>query len=315
MNVLVTGNAGFIGSHLTKSLLDQGHTVIGVDNFTLGTKENMAAYVNHPNFKFVEVDIAEVDILIKEVASLGVKIEKIYHLAANSDIQKGGTNPLIDHHDTFATTFGVLELARALDVKNLFFASTSAVYGDLTDIELKEDQGGLSPISYYGASKLASEAFISAYTYMIDMNTVIFRFPNVVGPNLTHGVIFDFKKKLEKNNAELEILGDGTQRKQYTHVYDLVEAILLLTENINPGAEIYNVGVSDDTSVKDIADILCQQMGLNDVIYNYTGGNVGWKGDVPKFKYNTDKINAKGWHPKYSSTEAITETIRWELNK
>ena len=308
MRALVTGGAGFIGTHLVERLLNDGNEVICVDNFTLGKKANVEKFLNNQSYKFYEIDIADNDLFCETLKN--EKIDIVYHLAANSDIQKGGKNPEVDYNDTFMTTRGVLELMRKNDIKNLFFSSTSAIYGDEHDKLLNENLGGLKPISYYGGAKYASESFISSYTYMNDFNTMIFRFPNVIGPNLTHGVIYDFTKKLNNNPTELEILGDGTQTKPYVYVIDLVEAIMLMTKKIEPGVEIYNVGVDSATSVTRIADIVCEELGYKDVKYKYTGGNVGWKGDVPKFQYDLSKIHNKGWTSKHTSDEAVRDTVR-----
>ena len=312
MRAMVTGGAGFIGTHLVERLLKEGYEVICVDNFTLGKKENVDKFINNTNYKFYEIDIANNEEFCNQLKD--EKIDIVYHLAANSDIQKGGRNPEVDYNDTFMTTRGVLELMRRNNIKKLFFSSTSAIYGDEHEKLLNEELGGLKPISYYGGAKYASENFISSYTFMNDFNTMIFRFPNVIGPNLTHGVIYDFKKKLSNNPTELEILGDGTQTKPYVYVLDLIDAIMLMTKDINPGVEIYNVGVDTATSVTKIADIVCEELGYKDVKYKYTGGNVGWKGDVPKFQYDLSKIHSKGWISKHSSDDAVRDTVR-SLNK
>lgn len=308
MKVLVTGGAGFIGTHLVERLLSEGNDVVVVDNFTLGKRENVSKFDNNENYKFYEIDINDTEKFCDTLKN--EKFDIVYHLAANSDIQKGGKNPFVDFNDTFMTTFSVLELVRRNGIKNLFFSSTSAIYGDERDKLLSEDLGGLKPISYYGGAKYASENFISSYTFMNDLNTMIFRFPNVIGPNLTHGVIFDFSKKLENNNKELEILGDGTQTKPYVYVLDLVDCIMQMTKNIDKGVTIYNVGVEDATSVTEIANIVCEELGYNDVKFNYTGGNVGWKGDVPRFQYDLSKIHNAGWSAKHTSNEAVRESAK-----
>ena len=307
--ILVTGGAGFIGTNLVGRLLEDGHEVYSADNFVIGERKNAELYKDNPNYHFVEIDIDNLKEFLARFK--GIKFDIIYHLAANSDIKKGGQNPAVDYRDTFSTTRSVLELMLQNGISNLFFASTSAIYGDVNGEKATEDLGGLKPISYYGGAKYACENFISAYTYMNDFNTVVFRFPNVIGTHLTHGVIYDFVNKLKNNPHELEILGDGTQTKPYIFVDDLVDVIIRMTQNIKPGMEIYNIGVEGATSVTTIADILCDVMGLNDVEYKYTGGKVGWKGDVPKFQYNLDKIHATGWKAKYNSDEAVRKTCEW----
>lgn len=307
--ILVTGGAGFIGTNLVGRLLEAGHEVYSVDNFVIGEKEHAELFRDNSNYHFVEINIDDMDAFLKEFKD--VKFDIIYHLAANSDIKKGGQNPAVDYRDTFSTTRSVLELMRQNEIKDLFFASTSAIYGDVHGEKATEDLGGLQPISYYGAAKYACENFISAYTYMNNFNTMIFRFPNVIGPQLTHGVIFDFVKKLNNNPEELEILGDGTQTKPYIYVDDLVDVIIRMTEKIKSGMEIYNIGVDTATSVTRIADILCEVMGLTGVKYVYTGGKVGWKGDVPKFQYNLNKIHKTGWSARCTSDEAVRKTCEW----
>lgn len=307
--VLVTGGAGFIGTNLVERLVARGDDVYVADNFVIGRRENVDLFEGADNYHFVEVDIDDTEKFLEKLK--GKKFDIIYHLAANSDIQKGGQNPQVDYRDTFSTTRSVLELMRENSIQNLFFASTSAIYGDVNGEKATEDLGGLQPISYYGGAKYACENFISAYTFMNDFNVVVFRFPNVIGPHLTHGVIHDFAKKLRNNPKELEILGDGRQTKPYIYVDDLVDVILKMTEKPENGMEIYNIGVDTATSVTKIADILCDVMGLKDVDYYYTGGNVGWKGDVPKFQYNLDKIHSTGWKAKHESDDAVRMTCEW----
>jgi len=305
--VLITGGAGFIGSHLTGKLLEAGCYVVCVDNFVLGRRENVARYMENPYFELVEMDVSqadELDCLLKEK-----RIERIYHLAANSDIRKSAECPETDYINTFRTTYALLEGMRRNHIQKLFFSSTSAVYGEKMGICLTEGIGGLQPISYYGSAKLASEAFISSYAYMGEMQVLIFRFPNVIGPGLTHGVIFDFLRKLNKNSDELEILGDGTQCKPYLYVLDLVDAIVEFSRRQKKGVEIYNIGVEDAVTVKRIADLVCERLGCRNVVYKYTGGNAGWKGDVPAFRYDLGKIHAAGWTARHNSDEAVKLTL------
>jgi UDP-glucose 4-epimerase len=307
MNILVAGGAGFIGSHLCDALLNKGNKVIVADKLIMGA-QNIEHLKNNDNFKFYEMELANqenVDRLFSEN-----KIDAVYHMAANSDIQKGGKEPSIDFNDTLLTTRALLEGMRKADVKNLFFASTSAVYGEMPDVVLTEKTGGIKPVSYYGGAKLASEALISSYVSMCDMNTVIFRFPNVIGPRLTHGAVFDFIRKLRRNPKELEILGNGTQCKPYIYVLDLVDVIVKLTEEFKPGEDVYNISVkSEGTTVTRIAEIVVDVLGLDDVEFKYTGGDRGWKGDVPRFEYDISKVLATGWEPKYTSDEAVRQTV------
>lgn len=308
MNILVAGGAGFIGSHLCDALLSKNNTVIVADKLIMGSK-NIEHLSQNTNFKFYEMELANqdnVDKLFKDN-----KIDIVYHMAANSDIQKSANDTSIDFNDTLLTTRVLLESMRKNNVKNIFFASTSAVYGEMPDIVLNEETGGLKPVSYYGGAKLASEALISSYVSMCDMNAVIFRFPNVIGPRLTHGVVYDFVKKLRNNPKELLILGNGTQCKPYIYVTDLVNAILKLTEQFEPGVDVFNISVmSEGTSVTHIAEIVVDVLGLSDVEFKYTGGDRGWKGDVPRFKYDISKVLATGWKPEYTSDEAVRKAAQ-----
>lgn len=306
-NILITGGAGFIGSHLSRRLLSKGYKVVVVDDFTLGSTENLHDCIDNENLSILEHDAGDIqfmtDVLNRE------SISRVYHLAANSDIQRSAKEPGVDFDKTFRTTYGVLEAMRVAGVKKLFFASTSAVYGEKVGEKLSEDVGRLAPISYYGGAKLASEAFIQSYAYMNEMQVLIFRFPNVIGPGLTHGVIFDFVRKLKNNPGELEILGDGTQCKPYLYVIDLVEAIDTYSHKNRDGVDIYNIGVDDATTVTEIADMVCERMGLKDVNYKYTGGNVGWKGDIPRFQYDLSKIKATGWKAAHTSNSSVMATL------
>lgn len=312
MKILITGAAGFIGSHICDFLVNN-NSIIALDDLSLGKEENIKHLYKHKNFKFIKQDasnIDEMDLIIKEN-----NIDAVIHLAANSDIQKSAKNPNIDFDKTFMTTYSILEAMRKNNVKKLIFASTSAVYGEKENIKIHEDIGPLFPVSYYGAGKLASEAFISAYTHMNDFTTCIFRFPNVIGERLTHGVIFDFIKKLNNNSNELEILGDGNQEKSYIYVKDLVAAIMFVYDKANVGINYFNIGANGTTKVKKIADIISEEMKLKNVKYKFTGGSIGWKGDVSKFEYDTSKINNFGWKAKYTSDEAVKYTVRSVVKK
>ena len=306
MKVLVAGGAGFIGSNLVDLLLEKGNDVVCVDNYFIGTKANIAHLSGNPKFKMYESDLCDFEALSKIIES--EKFDYVFHLAANSDIQASAKNPSVEYKNTYTTTFNILECMRIHNVKKLFFASTSAVYGDKQEL-LTETTADLRPVSYYGAAKLGSEALISAFSFMNDFEVLVFRFPNVIGPRLTHGVVFDFIKRLKEDPTQLRILGDGTQCKPYIFVTDLIEAIVRFMNTGKKGITLYNLGVEGATTVTKIADIVCEKMGLKDVKYNYTGGNVGWKGDVPKFQYDLSKIHATGWKARYNSDETVAKTV------
>ena len=316
MRAMIIGGAGFIGSHLCDALLADGNNVICVDNFSLGTKKNIGHLQGKEGFFVYEADAADKETLAGIFEKR--KPEIVYHLAANSDIQASALDPDVEYRNTYTTTYNVLYCMRKYGVKRLFFASTSAVYGDKRDVLLDENTSNLSPISYYGAAKLGSEALISAFSYMNDMHSLVFRFPNVIGPRLTHGVIFDFIRKLQKDPSQLEILGDGRQTKPYIYVSDLVDAIVRFTVCCGEeaaGVSLYNLSVEGETSVTRIADLLCEEMGLQAVKYRYTGGEGGWKGDVPRFQYCIDKIHREGWKAEYTSDEAVRRTIQEVLEQ
>ena len=313
MKALVAGGAGFIGSHLCSALLEKGHSVVCVDDLSRGRKESIGQFLEDDFFHFYCSDISRLEDLKKIFEK--EEPEYVFHLVANSDIQASAADPEIEYRCTYTTTFNLLQCIKMFGIKKIFFASTSAVYGDKKGIELREDTPELSPVSYYGAAKLGSEALISAYSYMDSLQALIFRFPNVVGPGLTHGVIYDFIRKLKSNPAELEILGDGTQTKPYIYIDDLVEAILFLMETGKDGVSLYNLGTDGCTSVTEIADILCEEMNLGNVRYLYTGGKTGWRGDVSRFQYCLDKIHSAGWRARYNSNEAVRMTVKHELGK
>ena len=311
MKALVAGGAGFIGSHLIDALLAEGRSVTGIDNFSIGARSNIEHLGRNSGFTFYESDLCSFEELKRIFEK--ERPDYVFHLAANSDIQASSQNPIIEYRNTYTTTFNLLECMRLYEVKKLFFASTSAVYGEKEGAGMAEGDGLLEPISYYGGAKLGSEAMISAYTYMNDLHSLVFRFPNVVGPRLTHGVIFDFINKLKADPARLEILGDGAQAKPYMHVSDMVRGIMLL-KNAPQGVSVYNIGVESRTTVTGIADMVCEQMGLKGIPYEYTGGRGGWKGDVPVFSYDLEKIHRAGWRASLTSDEAVALTVKEVLS-
>lgn len=303
--IFVTGGAGFISSHLEDILVENDYEIISADILDANKCHNISHLMDKNNFTYIKMNVANTGDLVEATK----RCDMIYHLAANSDIKLGGQNPMIDYNNTFQTTMSVLESMRVNNIPNLFFSSTSAVYGDMKG-KLDETTGGLKPISYYGAYKLASEALISAYSYMNGFNALVFRFPNVVGPRITHGVVFDFIRKLKKDSNRLQILGNGKQNKQYVYVTDLVKGIYDFTKKMERGYTLFNISVDSFINVDTIADLVCEYMGLKDVKYEYTGGNCGWKGDVPSFDLNISKAKNNGWKFKFDSKDSIVETLR-----
>ncbi len=310
MNILVTGGAGFIGSHLCDALLTRGHKVTVVDDFSLGRIENIEHLLDNPNFKYTREDLNNLHAM-RFIYREG--FDMVYHLAANSDIQKGGQDPFVDYQKTFNTTFNTLQMLKDYNVKKFFFASTSAIYGETYDV-LNEDYGPLKPVSNYGAGKLASEAFISAFSSTYGIQTWITRFPNVVGERFTHGVIYDFIHKLQKNPEELEVLGNGEQCKPYVYVKDLVDGILYVIDHANELYNVYMLGSDTRTKVKEIAAMVIEEMGLNSKI-RYTGGDRGWVGDVPEFRYDLTKVNTLGWVAPHNSNDSVRLAIQKALGK
>ncbi|SEI52007.1 UDP-glucose 4-epimerase [Dyadobacter koreensis] len=308
MKILITGGAGFIGSHLCDALLQNNENHITVlDNLSLGRLANIEHLSGNGNFEFIQGDILDEGFVSDVFAKSNFEI--VFHLAANSDIAISHTKPEVDVNNTFLTTYRVLEMMRIYGVRKIVFASTSAIYGDPAGKKLTENFGPLLPVSHYGASKLASEAIISSYVANYQIQAWIVRFPNVVGERATHGAIFDFIRKAYKNHIFLEVLGNGEQNKPYVYVKDLVEAILFVWNNTSDQINIFNIGVDSRTKVKEMAEIVLKEAGLDREI-RFTGGNTGWIGDVPEFEYDLTKIQNLGWKAKHSSTEAVRKAVQ-----
>ncbi|HWG91002.1 MAG TPA: NAD-dependent epimerase/dehydratase family protein [Candidatus Thermoplasmatota archaeon] len=308
-SVLVTGGAGFIGSHLIDRLLADGHRVRCYDNFTSGKREFLAHHAKNPNLQIIGGDVMERAALAEAMKG----VDLVFHLAANPDVRIGATSSRIHLDQNVIATYEVLEAMRAAGVRRLGFTSTSTVYGETDRIPTPEDFGPLFPISLYGASKLACEALISGYAHTFDFETVSYRFANVVGPRSTHGVTYDFYHKLRADPKRLEILGDGRQKKSYVHVSDTVEAMVHTMRMAKAKAEVFNIGSRDAITVTEIANLVVAEMGLKDVTYHFTGGvdgGRGWKGDVKVMRLDTSKLERTGWHPKMGSAESIAATAR-----
>lgn len=309
MNILITGGAGFIGSHLVDYLLMDNHTITVVDNLSLGRLENVAHNLDKNNFSFVECDILDFEKM--DNIFLFNRFDAVFHLAANSDIAKSHDDPDIDFNNTFLTTYNILKLMKKYNVKQLIFSSTSAIYGE-TNSNINEEYGPLFPVSHYGAGKLASEAFIASFAENYGFKIWITRFPNVVGERATHGVIFDFINKLKLDPKELIVLGDGKQVKPYLYVKDLVNAIVFVWKNSNDKINYFNIGVATRSQVRDIAQMVVEEMKL-DAKITYTGGTKGWIGDVPEFKYDLNKIHGLGWKASLTSDESVRKAIKYIL--
>jgi UDP-glucose 4-epimerase len=308
--IIVTGGAGFIGSHLIDRLLLRGDEVIVIDNLSSGKMDFLKEHADNPDLKFIKLDLMNLDELKKTVK----EADAVFHLAANPDVRLGFSDTRVHLEQNIIATYNLLEAMRVNKIKNILFTSTSTVYGEATLIPTPENYGPLIPISLYGASKLACEALITSYCSTFDMNSWLFRFANIVGPRSTHGIILDFMNKLRNNSSSLEILGDGKQNKSYLHVYDCVEAIIFAKENSNEMVNIFNIGSDDTIDSTRIGRIVVEEMYLKDVEFNYTGGSRGWKGDVPRMMLAIDRIKSLGWKPVHNSENSVRDATRSLLN-
>lgn len=307
---VIVGGCGFIGSNLLKCISPTKRVVV-VDDLSLGSRRNIQSELTKPNIDLLIADISEERGATKLESYLrGSNIVDVWHLAANSDIPSGVKDFKVDLKKTFLTTFNLLELIKRSGGCSTFnFASSSAVYGDHGEKQISETTAPLLPISNYGAMKLASEALISAARGLSFKKANIFRFPNVVGAPATHGIVYDLLKKLSKNGNELEVLGDGTQRKSYLHVEWLIDAMRLIVERSEEEVQIINIGNDDDgISVKRIAELVVANRAPGCKI-KYGYADRGWRGDVPKFRYNISKLRQKGWSPPGTSELAVEKSI------
>jgi UDP-glucose 4-epimerase len=307
--VVVVGGAGFIGSHLVRTLLERDgvEAVVVYDNFSSGRRWHLDRVADDDRLEVVEGEVHALDRLAASVAGATA----IVHLASNPDIARAMTDPTIDFDQGTALTHCVVEAARRQAVDLVLYASGSGVYGDLAEVEAREDHGPLEPVSTYGASKLAGEALLSSYCHMFGLRGRAFRFGNVVGPNQTHGVGFDFVRKLLADPSRLQILGDGRQSKSYVHVDDVIAALLLVGEQPDPPYAVYNVATGDYITVAEIAALAieCVELDPGEVHLEYQGGDRGWKGDVPVVRIATQQIRALGWQPRWGSREALRQSI------
>jgi UDP-glucose 4-epimerase len=312
--VEVVGGAGFIGSHFVDRLLaDHSTEIVRVyDNFSSGREWHLTRHEGDPRLEVIKGDIADLDALTKSMS----RIETVIHLASNPDIARAATEPAVDFDQGTLLTHHVLEAMRRAEVRRILYASGSGVYGDLGEVEPDEDYGPLIPISTYGASKLAGEALISSYCYMFDLLGVAFRFGNVVGPHQTHGVGFDFVRRLLADPSELTILGDGSQSKSYVHVSDVIDAVLLAARSSPQPFAVFNVATGDYITVSEIAELAVNAIGLGPgaTRFTYTGGDRGWRGDVPVVRLNTDRIRALGWANARTARQAVADSMEAMLD-
>ncbi len=306
-NYFIAGGAGFIGSHLVRKIHreEPGSCIVIYDNFSSGQMWHLSDVLDSPQVRIIEGDIKDIEFLTSSMNGC----DCVYHFASNPDISKAVTQPDIDFWEGTYLTNNILEAVRKNGIKKLIYASGSGVYGDSGLNEADEDYRPMVPISTYGASKLAGEALISSYCFMFDINAAAFRFANVVGPNQTHGVGYDFINKLIANPAELTILGNGTQSKSYIYVDDVLNAIRMVETKFLKGFSYFNVGTDDYITVSEIAGIVVDIMGLKNVKLNFGSNDRGWKGDVPVVRLNSEKIKSLGWRRAHSSEEAIRKSV------
>jgi len=313
MKVLVTGGAGLVGHEVSRRLLERGARVLCVDDLSLGTRRHVADFEGQAGFEFERWDVSQRDWHRK---LQGRRFDLIVHLAANSDISLGQRQPEMELARTFSTSFETLRAAAALQVGDFVFSSTSAVYGAEPVMPTPESTPDMHPVSLYGAAKLASEAMISAWVENYGTRAWVYRFGNVVGEKLTHGVVFDFVAKLRRQPEELEVLGDGRQTKTYIHVEDCAAGILLAYERSRPGKthaerfQVFNLSTRGTTCVREIAEESVRLLTGGRTKIRYGTSPVGWVGDVPRTSLAIDRITALGWKPRYDSTEAVFRAIR-----
>ncbi len=307
----ITGGAGFIGSHLVDRLCESNIPVIVYDNLSSGNIKNVKKWLGNPNFKFIKGDLSKPNNNLARIIS---ECDIIFHLAANPEVKVSSEKPEVHYTQNVSSTFNLLESVRKSgNIKTFAFTSSSTIYGEPEQIPTPENYAPLKPISVYGASKLASEALIASYAYTYGFNAVIYRLANIVGGRMKHGVIFDFINKLKKNRRKLEILGDGTQTKSYLDVEDCIDCMLFVLNKTRSRVEIFNVGSEDQVNVREIADIICKEIGLENVEYMFTGGvngGRGWKGDVKVMLLSIEKLKEIGWKPKLSSRQAVRKAVK-----
>jgi UDP-glucose 4-epimerase len=306
MRCLVTGGAGFIGNAVVAALLDQGHEVVAFDNLSSGRREFLAPFEARPGFAFVQGDLLDLDALLTAMQDA----EMVWHLAANPDIRCGAEKTDLDLQQGTTVTLHVLEAMRRCGCAQLAFSSSSAVYGRPTVLPTPEGYGPLLPHSLYGASKLACEGLVSAFCHTFGIQAWIFRFANVVGPNATHGIIPDLVAKLQREPSELEVLGDGRQRKSYIHVSDCVVGMIHGWQHAGEQVNVFNLGTDDDILIGRIAEIVLEESGLSALPIVYTGGEVGWRGDVPWMRLDCGRIRSLGWHSRLDSEPSVRAAVR-----
>jgi UDP-glucose 4-epimerase len=303
---LVTGGAGFIGSHMVDRLVTGGAEVVVYDNFTTGSRQNLASHDGNPRMRVVEADVLDLPRLTAEMRG----VDTVFHFQANADVRRGIECTRVDLEQNTIGTWNVLEAMRATGTNTIVFASSATVYGEPSAFPTPETSP-LCQTSLYGASKLASEAMIEAFSEYFGIRGLIFRFVSWIGPRYRHGVVADFVRKLRADSSRLEILGDGRQRKSYLHVSDGVAGIFLALEHATATKSVFNLGHDDIIDVLAVARIVTSELGLKDVRFATTGGERGWPGDSPLVHLDTEKIKSLGWTPHVPIPDGIRDTVRF----
>lgn len=302
---VVTGGAGFIGSHIVDALVEKGDRVLVIDNLSAGKTENIMHHLDSGKTELLQADLLD-DGWQESISGA----DRVFHIAADPDVRASAFSPEKVYENNVHATEKVLEAMRVHGVKEIVFTSTSTVYGEADVIPTPEDYSPMIPISIYAASKLACEAMIAGYSYTYGMKSWVFRFANIIGERSNHGVIWDFYHKLKENSDELEVLGDGKQIKSYLSVDVCVAAVLFAVEHSGDPFNFFNIGSEDWIDVTAIAEIVADEMDLSKVGFRYTGGDRGWVGDVPKMQLGVDKLKALGWMPGTGSAESVRKAVR-----
>jgi len=307
LKAFVTGGAGFIGGHLVDRLLRDGVSVTAYDNLSMGRREHIEQHIGNPAFQFIQGDLLDYALLTGSMAGH----DTVWHLGANGDIANGMSNLDQDLENGIVATHNVMKAMNANAVGRIIYTSSSTVYGDTDVHPTPETLAPLFPESFYGASKLAGEAIISAWCHLFGMHAWMFRFGNIVGSRMRRGVIHDFIVKLRRNPAVLEILGDGTGEKNFILVEDCIEGMLTVVQNANVSpCDVFNLGCASTVKINEIAHIVVDAMGCSDVQFSYAGGRRGWPGDVPVVMFDTRKVEALGWSPNHTSGGAVRIAAR-----
>ena len=304
---VITGGAGFIGSYIAEKLVENGTDTKVIDNLVTGKKENLSKCFDQDNFSFLEYDLGNLDGIEDHLGDADI----LFHFAADPEVRTGYSKPEDSFEQNIVNTFNLLQKIKQSKIKKIVFASSSSVYGDAKIIPTNEEYGPLSPISHYGASKLACEAMVSSFCHNYNIEGVILRPANVIGLRGRHGLIWDLVHKLKINQDELELLGDGKQTKSFIHISDAIDGIFFSLNNLQDRVEVFNLGSEDSVEIMDVAKIVCKNMGLNEIKINLTGGvddGRGWKGDIRIAHLDITKLKNSGWIPKLSSINAADIT-------